>query len=455
MARPLARRAFAAFVVVTPVLLLGAPSGAAPIQAAPSETPGTAQAIAELVQIDPAVGNLALTMRVGTSIAGHQNIGASSEARSVDLGFIGDILAGEGCDGGDPTIPPGTLPESVIASSADPAAADGYTGGVDGVVTARARADSFPSADADAQLDPLGVPGLAEIVGGRSEASSTAAGHLARAVTEIGRIDIAGGLVSLRGMRWEATSQLLPERVTTTDFSVGSLVVGGTPVALPAGDALSAIQAATDPVLGPLGIELSFPEVVEHDAGIELTPFTVGVVPGELRDGILGPVLGALQPARASIDEFLLDLDCGNATYLTVLDVIVGAVTGAGYASVDLGGVIARSDEVTFTSLLGGVPTPPPAAAPPPPTTGTPAPVSTPSTGAFAADDGAGAATVPSNVEPLPTDDEQAASVLVGGTRGGPLVLVGLAGLLAMGVAAGLDRHRMRKAQKSVPLPPG
>ena len=71
MARPLARRAFAAFAVVTPVLLLGAPSGAAPIQAAPSETPGTAQAIAELVQIDPAVGNLALTMRVGTSIAGH------------------------------------------------------------------------------------------------------------------------------------------------------------------------------------------------------------------------------------------------------------------------------------------------------------------------------------------------------------------------------------------------
>ena len=62
---------------------------------------------------------------------------------------------------------------------------------------------------------------------------------------------------------------------------------------------------------------------------------------------------------------------------------------------------------------------------------------------------------MPSNVEPLPTDDEQAASVLVGGTRGGPLVLVGLAGLLAMGVAAGLDRHRMRKAQKSVPLPPG
>lgn len=455
MARSLARRTAAALAVVSPVLLLGTPSGASPVQASPSETPGTAEAIAELVQIDPAVGNLALTMRVGTSIAGHQNVGASSEARSVDLGFIGDILAGEGCDGGDPTIPPGTLPDSVIASSADPAAAEGYTGGIDGLVTARARADAFPSADADAQLDPLGVPGLAEIVGGRSEASSTADGHLARAVTEIGRVDIAGGVVSLRGLRWEATSRLLPERVTTTDFTVGSLVVGGTPIPLPAGDALAAIQDATDPLLGPLGIELAFPEVIEHDGGVELTPLTVGVVPGELRDGILGPVLGALQPARASIDEFLLELDCGNATYLTVLDVIVGAVTGAGYASVDLGGVITRSDEVTFTSLLGGEPTPPPAAAVPPPTSGSPASVPTPTSGSSTSDIGAGTATVPSSVEPLPTDDEQAASVLVDGTRGGPLVLVGLAGLLAMALAAGLDRHRMRKAQKSIPLPPG
>ena len=138
-----------------------------------------------------------------------------------------------------------------------------------------------------------------------------------------------------------------------------------------------------------------------------------------------------------------------------MLDVIVGAVTGAGYASVDLGGVITRSDEVTFTSLLGGEPTPPPAAAVPPPTSGGPASVPTPTSGSSTSDIGAGTATVPSSVAPLPTDDEQAASVLVDGTRGGPLVLVGLAGLLAMALAAGLDRHRMRKAQKSIPLPPG
>lgn len=144
----------------------------------PTDSPGTAQAIAELIQIDPAVGNLALTMRIGTAIAGHQNVGASSEARSVDLGFIGDILSGEGCSGGDPTIPPGTLPESVFANSADPDAASGYTGGVDGLITSRAQADVTPSALAGSELDPLGVPGLAAISGGRTSASSTADGHL-------------------------------------------------------------------------------------------------------------------------------------------------------------------------------------------------------------------------------------------------------------------------------------
>lgn len=449
--RTRARGGLVAAAVISPLLLAGPAVGATPAQ---TDTPGTAQAIAELIQIDPAVGNLALTMRVGTAIAGHQNIGASSEARSVDLGFIGDILGGEGCNGGDPTIPPGTLPESVIANSADPEAADGYEGGVDGLVTSRAQADVVPSALAGSELEPLGVPGLAEITGGRTSASSTADGHVARAVSEVGRIEIAGGAIALEGLRWEATSRLLPERLTETDFSIGSLSIAGTAVPLPADDVLTTVQALIDPVLGPLGLELAFPRAVELDDGVELTPLTVGVVPGELRDGILGPILGALQPARASIDEFLLGLDCANSTYITVLDILVGAVTGAGYASVDVGGVIARSDEVSFTSLLQDLPpvsgTPP---SPAPTADGTtPTPVSSAGGSGSATVPGTGGTPTATTVDTVPFEDEQATSVLQGGSRGGPLVGIGAVGLLAAAAIAEFDRRRMRKAQRSVPM---
>lgn len=409
--------------------------------------PGSAQAIAELIQVDPAVGNLALTIRIGTALAGHQNVGATSEARSVDLGFIGDILSREGCSGGDPTIPPGALPESVFANSADPDAAGGRTGGVEGLVTSTARADATPASSAGSELAPLGIPGLAQIEGGRTAATSTADGHRASAVSEIGRLELAGGLVALEGLRWEATTTLLPERSTTSDFSIGRLVVGGVPVALPLTDVLAVVEDAIDPVLSLVGLEISFPRAVQADDGVELTPLTVGVVPGPVRDGILGPILGALQPARSSIDDFLLGLDCANATYLTVLDVLIGAVTGGGYVAVDVGGVTVRSDLVDFTSLLGQTP-------PPSDTSTTTSAIDTAagtkpsSSPAPPSPDDPVVTIAPTPTAPVPLADEQAISVIDEGTRGGPLLLVGAAGLLAILGIAEMDRRRMRRAQR-------
>ncbi|MDE0804795.1 MAG: hypothetical protein OSA99_15910, partial [Acidimicrobiales bacterium] len=120
------RLAVAALVALTTLGLLASSVGsAAAIPARQSDTAGAGAGIAELVQIDPAIANLSLTIRVGTSLAGHQNIGATSEARTLDLGFIGSILTGEGCNGGDPTIPPSAIPEIISANSSDPEDADG------------------------------------------------------------------------------------------------------------------------------------------------------------------------------------------------------------------------------------------------------------------------------------------------------------------------------------------
>ena len=455
MQLPPPRRLAILGLAATSLGLIAAPLATGQEAPQPSQVPGTGQAIAELIQLDPAIANLALTMRIGTSLAGHQNQGANAEGRAVDLGFIGDLLTGEACDGGDPTLPPGFLPDDVIVSSSDPAAANGASTGIDGVIDVLARADQTPSANTTANLLPLGLPGLVEIEGGRSDASSTAVDHVARAVSEIGRVRIADGLVTLEGLRWEAERRLLPEPTTTSSFTVGGLTIAGIPVPLPTGDVLPALQQVLDPVLDPLGIELSFPVARPLDDGVELTPLTVGVVPGELRDGILGPILGAIAPVRSQLAEFLIAQDCGNATYVTVLDVVVGAISGAGFTVVDLGGVTARSSELEFTSFLGGGGTGG-AGAPSlgAPSTGSsrPAPARSGSVSLPPVDPPGGIAadlTGPGDV-----DEVAALPAPASGERGGPLLAIGVAGLLAAAAAAVADRRRMRRAQRTLLLDP-
>ena len=447
------RLAFATLAALATLGLLATSVGSA--SAAPDRQGDTATAgagIAELVQIDPAIANLALTIRVGTSLAGHQNLGATSEARTLDLGFIGSILTGEGCDGGDPTIPPSAIPEIISANSSNPEDADGKTSEFAGLVTAYVQADTDPSSHATSTLDPLGLPGVVDITGGRTEVTSTGDGARTVAVSEISRVDILGGIVSIRGMRWEAIRQLDPP-VSTTSFDAAKLFLNGIEVPLPAGDVLPTIQGALDPVLDGLGLELSFPQQIDIPNGVALTPMSIGVVPGEVRDGILGPIFEAIQPARSSLADFILSLDCGNSTYVTVLDVVLGAVSGAGFTSVRLGGVQADASTVELTSFLGDLSTPPPTETPSlnDPNVGVPT--------TSGSDSGAGTGvppttpSAPTTVAPQPVSDERAIGpITVPGSRGGPLVLIGLLGFLLAGLAAGRDRYLMRKAQRAVPM---
>ena len=173
-------------------------------------------------------------------------------------------------------------PSPSNASSADPTHADGIEGGIDGLVQIHARADASPAASADATLVPIGLSGLVDVSGGRTHAATTGDGHVAVAISEIGRLDIAGGVVALEGLRWEAERRLLPDTTASTTFSVGRLIIAGVPIPLPATDTIPALEQALGPVLGPLGLAIEFPRVRELADGVELTPLTVGIVPGAM-----------------------------------------------------------------------------------------------------------------------------------------------------------------------------
>ena len=440
--------------------MAGLVTASAPASGQAAVEPGVGSAYAQGYKIDPRSGRLSFGLTYGMALAGHQNTVAVGEARSLDLGVVGTTLAGEGCDGGDPTLAREDQPQPLVARSGEDGAAEGKTETENGVEK-RASADNSPLATSVATTAATGDAAAVLIGSTRSETSSgiVDGARVARAITDVSEIRIGGGALVIRGLRWEAAWQSAPQEEVSGSFTIEGIEVAGQaqPTSGDAAQDLGQLNAA----LQPLGIEIT-PPTVRNEAGISFVdPLRIGIVPSELRDGVVGGVVGALQPVREALVDALIEFDCSNASYITIADLALGSVTGAGSLNIELGGVTATSDELGQTSLLGALP-PPPAAPPAPPvdsssggslgTTG-----SSGSTGTGSGSTGSSGSGTVTSVDSQPAasnSPETAATPLerIAGSRGGPLVLVGLGGLLLLGALAELDRRKMRKAQRSVPM---
>jgi hypothetical protein len=117
------RRTFAVTAVWAAAVggLLVAPPAASGQEAV---SPGRGNAYAQGIKVDPRTGRLSFGVTYGQALAGHQNTIAIAEAHSVDLGLLGDQLAGEGCDGGDPTYPEEDQPRPLESRSNGEGAGD-------------------------------------------------------------------------------------------------------------------------------------------------------------------------------------------------------------------------------------------------------------------------------------------------------------------------------------------
>src|SRR5688500_17543631 len=108
------------------------PGAAAPGQE--SFDKGTGSAIALGYKANPTNGNLSFGVTAGESVAGHQNTGATGQAKAINLGVIGVTLAGEGCDGGEATMPEDKQPQPVIARSGEKGAEQGFRESEQGLI---------------------------------------------------------------------------------------------------------------------------------------------------------------------------------------------------------------------------------------------------------------------------------------------------------------------------------
>ncbi|MEY2468912.1 MAG: hypothetical protein QOF21_1610 [Actinomycetota bacterium] len=440
--KPYRRTAIAACavgVLFAAVALTGPGVGAVSAAPATLADAGTASAIATSYKVNPTTASLSIGITFGTSLAGYTNNVAQAESRAIDLGIIGSTLAGEGCDGGDPTLPADQQPQALRADSRDAGAGQPKSENEKfaPVITKIVQADSSPNGLAEtvtAQISSAGSPVIIE------GAHSKAVTHLVNGVREaVATTDIAGitiaGVLELRGLHWSAIYRTGGTEATEGTFSIGSINVGGQ--ALPVQDIASSLEQL-NAALGNLGVLIVAPKA-HTDAGIQFVdPMAIRIVPNATRDGITGGILSAIQPVRESLYDALLAQDCGNATYITVSDIAIGSITGAGSLSIELGGVQASSSPIKGTNfLLGNLPIP--------------------SLGnindldSFLSDT--------SSLGELPATDANPPTIVksrrnaalaatVKGSRGGRLALVGGLGLLALLIVADRDRRMMRRAQR-------
>ena len=450
---------------------VGAPGAAGapltPAQAAEAFNKGTGSALAESIRLDPVAGGLSFGMGVGESLAGHQNSSATAESRAANLGVIGTTAAAEGCDGGEPSLPKEDQPQPLRAQSGEEGAEAGKSGqdpkvpGVDRFV----RATTDPFAEAITAGSNLEIPGVLSIQGARSTASSGVVNGDTReaiARTEIGRLAFILGAVEIRDMVWEAHHLTGATDQQTATFSIGAMTIGGQ--AVPVEDPTAALGEAND-ALALVGLQIRPPRAHfdETSRGTLATvdPLGIRVVPAPARDGVLGPVLGGVQPAREELFNALIEMDCGNATYITILDIVLNAFGAGGYFAVELGGVQAMTNEITrfgglgasggtLPSLEGNLPASGTSTGVLGGTTASGSSASSGSTGA-AAPAAAPAAGGTGGATEQPIDDavEAAAS---GGERGGALAAVAGAGMLLLLATAEGDRRKMRRAMREIPL---
>jgi len=204
-------------------------------------------------------------------------------------------------------------------------------------------------------------------------------------------------------------------------------------------------------VLSALGLTLTPPQTRVEQGIVLVDPLRIGIVPSVARDTLISGVLGVLAPVRQAFTDLLADLGCegqdiiGNngKTAITVLDLALASISGAGALTLEVGGVQATTSELGGFSGLGLIPALPDLPA-------FDSGLGSLPVGSDLPDLGSGSAGAGSNTggtatpKPISDDDD--------GERGGVLLGVGAGGLLLMLLTAEADRRKMRRAQREIPL---
>jgi hypothetical protein len=389
-------------VAVLALVPLGTGAGADPAQ--DNFVAGSGRARASLFEILPRTGGLTIPVNFGKALVTYQGLSATATSgglkppsqNSADGGCGGGFQppgggnggGGNGPGGGGAPPPPspggGKGPSTsfpfvstLTVSTGDKDAAKGRQmdqlamppgGPVSGALEHQeVAATTDPSATAATTSGRLAFGPLAEVVQGRTEATTGVVdqkARLAHALTTIDRLNLLGGMIVLGDLRWEATQRTGDGERADGSFSVGSILFQGKPLpappgppsGLPGGSApvLPDPLAALNTALAPTGIALVAPHFETVNGIAQVSPMSLRFADSALGRAVLGPIVGDLQPLRDPIVGGLLAASCDFGTAVTVADVAAGVLTGSGGISFDFGGVTATTEGEHYDNPFAG-----------------------------------------------------------------------------------------------------
>jgi hypothetical protein len=328
---------------------------------------GDATATSQAITVHPSTAGLGYDVTLATSIADYQANLGQAESKTFDGGAIVLAATTTQCNGSAPVVSQSQLPQPVIVESANGntsqsrTLASGYNGSGPGAGVEQASATTQPQGSAVTKLSDFDVPGGLDVAGSQSSAfAQQVAGTVrqATATADVGQVTLAGGLVSLNGLHWQATQETGPGGTVTQAtgaFTLSSVTVAGTTLPVST-DNVAQVFDTVNTALGPSGFHLGPVPALEQnsaDGSAAVPPLAIGIDSSALGAQVVGPLLGSADTLRQALDQVLLGVSCQIGTPLTVRDIALGALAGGGGIDLELGGVRAVSDGTTFANPFG------------------------------------------------------------------------------------------------------
>lgn len=417
---------------------------------------GSGRAAAKLVKVGPARGALTLAPQFGLALADFLNTRGRGDARTADFAALSDSL------------PPELLAQlpTVKVESTDEDAETGETATVGTspevplkLGGAELHADAGPAPYGASSFTAAAIDlGVGTMSGARAESrTGVIDGRVREAVARvvIPRLELADGAVVLENLSWLAVQRTGGEQIEQGTFSVGAASVGGQAMAAPGGGdlPLADVAAAVAPVLAPLGIELTFPVTRVDKGAVALSPLRLRVRASEAAPALV-PVTEGIQPVREPVVDAVRQASDQTDAALLLGDIGLGVVTGGSTLDIELGGVTATTAEPAAGFRFGSaggfsLGTPPGSASlgiggPAGGAALLPVPSAGGSSGAAGASAPAASGGDSVALAATPTSSSE--------DRGGPLLAVGITGLLAAAAAAVADLRKMRAGRRIIPV---
>jgi hypothetical protein len=218
------------------------------------------------------------------------------------------------------------------------------------------KAKKDPFGEAVSTMGTMGIPGVAEVTGGRAEARAGVVEgktRLADGVVTIDRLRLLGDTISFDNLRWEASQRTGAGEGATGAFKLGQVTVAGTP--LPAAPEGEDPFGPVNEILAPSGLTILAPKFEEANGVARVSPMSLRLTDSPFGREYVGPTVANLQPVRDPLVAAFLSYSCDAGLAVTVADVALSGASGSGGITFDFGGVSATTEGAVFDNPFDDV----------------------------------------------------------------------------------------------------